>query len=513
MQALAIEAGTITALGSNEEILDLARPGCRTFNLHGKTVWPGLHDAHLHLQQLSLALSMVDCETESKAECLRRVRERAERTSPGEWILGHGWNQNEWEGGFGNAADLDEISRKHPIYLTAKSLHAGWANTRALQECGLNRETSNPPKGVLQRDPRGELTGILLEDAMRLVGERIPLPKPEKLAGLMQNTQASLWRMGLTSVHDFDPLTSFKALQIVEREGKLRLRVTKSLPLEALPRAVMLGVQSGFGGDWLRFGSVKMFSDGALGPHTAAILSGYDDEPGNTGMLMLTREEILDHGKLAAGSGLSLAIHAIGDRANREVLDGLRALRRYESENGLPHLRHRIEHVQLIDPEDQPSLTELDIIASMQPIHAPSDRDTADTCWGERAGNAYAWRSLCRVGAHLAFGSDAPVESPNPFLGLHAAVNRSLYGSGRPTWHAEQALTLKEALLGFTCGAAYASGMETRLGRLTSGHLADLIVLEEDPFTLPARELGGIRPIATMVGGEWVWQDQERAGW
>jgi predicted amidohydrolase YtcJ len=451
-QALAIEGERILAPGSNEDILALARPGSSLFDLQGHSVWPGLCDAHLHLQTLALLWSAVDCETASKAECLSHVAERALQTPPGEWILGHGWNQTRWPEGFGSAAELDAVSTQHPIYLTAKSLHAGWANRCALQACEISAATPDPEGGVIQRDDHGQPTGILLEKAMSLVAPHMPMPDAQKLASLLQDAQSTLWQMGLTAVHDFDPLSSFEALQILHEGGKLHLRVTKSLPLTSLPHAAALGLHSGFGDDWLRIGPVKLFADGALGLHTAAMLAPFDDDKQNRGMLLLSKEQILEHGKTAARSGLSLAIHAIGDRANHEVLDGFALLRDYESTQNLPHLRHRIEHVQLLDPADQVRLAQLGIIASMQPIHAPSDREMVDASWGARAANAYAWRGLIRHNTHLAFGSDAPVESPTPFWGLHAAVNRNLPHSDQPAWHPEQALSLAEALFGFTLG-------------------------------------------------------------
>jgi predicted amidohydrolase YtcJ len=234
----------------------------------------------------------------------------------------------------------------------------------------------------------------------------------------------------------------------------------------------------------------------------------YLNEPGNRGVLNMDAEELFEHGRRAADAGLSMTVHAIGDRANHEVLDAYEHLRAYEMENGLPHLRHRIEHVQILHPDDVSRLAGLGVIASMQPIHAPSDMPVADRYWGERSALAYAWRSQLQHGAHLAFGSDAPVESPDPFLGLHAAVTRRRAdGSPGPQgWYPEQKLTMAEALEAYTRGAAYAANAEERLGQLTPGYHADLIVLERDPFTCDPDELPGMQPDATMLGGEWVWQ-------
>jgi predicted amidohydrolase YtcJ len=314
--------------------------------------------------------------------------------------------------------------------------------------------------------------------------------------------------MGLTGVHDFDGRTCFQALQILNETNELPFRVIKSIPLDLLPQAAALGIRTGFGDDFLRIGSVKLFADGALGPRTGAMIEAYVDEPQNRGILFIDREQLLQFGRQAAENGISLAVHAIGDRAVHEVLEGFTLLRAYEHENGFPALRHRIEHVQTIHPNDASRLSKLNLIASMQPIHAPSDMYVAEKALGKRAAFSYAWRTHLQNGTRLVFGSDAPVESPNPFLGLHAAVTRCRVDGSPATdgWYPEQRLTVGESLEAFTSGAAYAAGMDHYLGRLSVDYLADLIVLEIDPFTCDPADLYSIQPVATMVGGEWVWQ-------
>jgi hypothetical protein len=258
----------------------------------------------------------------------------------------------------------------------------------------------------------------------------------------------------------------------------------------------------------LRIGSVKAFMDGALGPRTAAMLQPYENEPENRGILNMDGEALFELGKQAADVGLSMTVHAIGDRANHEVLNAYEHLRGYERARHYPALRHRIEHVQVIHPDDAARLARLNVIASMQPIHATSDMLAADRYWGQRARHAYAWRTQINHGAVLAFGSDAPVESPNPFLGLHAAITRRRAdGTPNPAgWYPEERLTLRAALAGFTSGAAFAAGMENKLGKLAAGYLADLIVLEKDPFACDPEEFLTFASSATLVGGEWVWQ-------
>jgi predicted amidohydrolase YtcJ len=432
---------------------------------------------------------------------------RAQETPHGQWVLGHGWNQNLWPEGFGTTADLDAVTPDNPVYLTAKSLHAGWANSAALQAAGINQNTPDPTDGQIQRDEHGLPTGILFEGAMSLVSEAVPHPSIIEIATALRQAQENLWRMGITSVHDFDRRDCFAALQLLHTEGSLKLRVLKSLPIDDLEHAIALGLRSGFGDDWLQIGGMKAFADGALGPHTAAMIAPYENAPDNKGMLLIDGEDMFERGREAVANGLSLAIHAIGDLANHEMLNAFEQLRKFEAALDTPaKLRHRIEHAQLLHPEDTNRLAELDVIASMQPIHATSDMLMADDYWGERAALSYAWRTQLEHGAKLVFGSDAPVESPNPFWGLHAAITRQR-ADGTPGpggWYPEQRLSIQEALLAFTQGPAYAAKMEDRLGKLAPGYLADLLVLEDDPFTCEPSVLRDIIPQAVMVGGEWV---------
>ncbi len=508
--ALAIEGDRIVAVGSDDEVLALANWRSTQLDLNGKTIWPGLTDAHIHLDFYSQGLSYVNCETATRQECLQRVADKVKGVSQGEWIRGHGWNQNNWPEGFGNYADLDAIAPQHPVYLTAKSLHASWVNSVALQLAGITSSTPDPAGGKILRDATGRPTGLLLESAMELLKSAIPAITVEDVRENILTAQSNLWRLGITGVHDYDQVRCFSALQLLDAEQKLNLRVVKSIPYDLLPNAVALGLRSGFGSQFLRIGSVKLFSDGALGPRTAAMLQPYEEEPENTGILLLDSEQILEAGQQAAQSGLSLAIHAIGDRANHEVLNAYAQLRQHETDTHRPHLRHRIEHVQILHPQDYDRLAELDVIASVQPIHATSDMLMADRFWGKRSAGAYAYGTLKRSGAALAFGSDAPVEQPNPFLGLHAAVTRQR-PDGQPHsqgWYPDQRLTLMEAVAGFTTGAAYASNQENSLGRLSVGYLADLILLPVDPFSLPPEDLCHLQPAATMVGGNWVWDGE-----
>ena len=508
--AIAIQNGYILAVGTDEEILAAASRHSLKTNLNGRTILPGLVDAHFHLERYALNQSRVNCAAKTRQACLERVAHTAAKLPPGEWVLGHGWNQNEWDSGYGSASELDQVAPDNPVYLTAQSLHAGWANSSALNQIGISVESTDPPGGVIQRNSNGQPTGILLEAACDLAEKMIPPPSLNTLSAAIERAQTSLWKLGLTGIHDFDQELCFSALQLLAQDNRLKLRILKSIPVELLAEAAALGLRTGFGSNMLRIGGIKLFVDGALGPQTAAMLAPYENTSNNTGMLLIDEKEILEYGIRAAHSGLSLAVHAIGDRANRETLNAFEKLRRFETQNDLPPLRHRIEHVQIIHPDDSARFAALQLIASVQPVHLISDMLTANRLWGHRCAGAYAYNTLNQHGARMAFGSDAPVEPCNPFLGLQAAVTRRRpEGEPGPAgWFPDERLSLNTALQGFTTGAAFAAGWERTMGQLAPGFYADLIVTNRDPFSINSEELQSISPVGTMIDGVWVWQAQ-----
>ncbi len=499
--ALLIDHGRVLAVG-DDRLLQQTDEATPREDINGRTIWPGLADAHIHLRHFAFSLQKIDCEGLSQTACLEKVRQRAAQTRRGAWILGHGWDQNLWPG-WGNRQQLDAVAPEHPVFLTAKSLHAAWVNSAALQQAGIDRHTPDPPGGHILRAADGTPNGILLENAISLLAAAIPNPSPRQAAAAIAAAQEILWSYGITSVHDFDGALAFRALQHLHQEGRLRLRVIKNIPHALLPAALNLGLQTHFGDRWLRIGALKVFMDGALGPRTAAMCEPYNDAPQNKGLLLLDEQSLYEIGRQAVAGGIPLAIHAIGDQANHEALQALARLRA-EGDTS----RHRIEHVQLLSPADRHRLGALQIIASMQPAHLLSDMETADRAWGQRTALAYAWRTQEESGATLAFGSDAPVETPNPFLGLYAAITRRR-PDGFPApagWHPQEKLSLFSALQAYTTGAALAGGWESWLCRLHPGYAADLIVLPDDPFSLPDEALLQLRPQRVMVGGEWVWQ-------
>jgi predicted amidohydrolase YtcJ len=500
--ALAVQCGKVLAVGASEEVLALVRPGDELIDLHGRTVLPGLTDAHLHLHWYAQGKQRLDLRSvPSLDQVLARVAEWAEKRPADKWVLGRSWNQNLWpDRAFPTAADLDRVVPDRPVYLVAQSGHAGWANSLALELAGVTRDRSDPPGGRIRRDQEGRPTGILLEEAMNMVTEAIADPSAAEAAEVIRDALPDLWELGITGVHCMDGGAAFEALQMLHQERALKLRVLKYLPLERLDHAVAIGLRSGFGDDWLRVGGIKLFVDGALGVRTAALFEPYEGEPDNVGIPILEQAELEEIGRRASQAGLSLAIHAIGDRANRMALD---VLEMFPAKGPIPH---RIEHVQLLHPADLTRLAAQDVTASVQPVHAPSDMEMAERHWGERTRYAYAFRTLLENGTRLAFGSDAPVEPVAPLLGIHAAVTRRrLDGTPGPAgWHPEQRVSAHQAVLGFTAGPAQAAGRAHRTGTLTPGKLADLIVLDRDLLAVDPMEIARTRVLGTMIGGEWV---------
>jgi len=358
--------------------------------------------------------------------------------------------------------------------------------------------------GIIQRDPTGEPTGILFESAVALVESILPEPSQQERLQAFLKGQAALLSYGLTGINDFDGMTSYATLSALHDQGDLKLRVVKSIPFEKLDWAVAEGIRTGQGDDFLRWGSLKLFADGALGPQTAAMLLPYNGNPTNFGKLQLTADDVCEIGIKASTHGISLAVHAIGDRATHEVLNGLGMLREYEKQKHLPLLHHRIEHLQLLHPEELHKMVELGLTASMQPVHATSDMYTADRYWGERARYAYAFRTLLDQHTHMVFGSDAPVESPNPFWGIHAAVTRrrSDGSPGVDGWYPSERLSLEQALASYSSSTPSLSGFET--GSLLPGNLADLIILPENLAKIELQNLHAIVPEKCMIAGDWV---------
>lgn len=510
VEAMAVVGGRIVATGEGPALRE-AFPTHHRIDLGGRTVLPGLTDSHVHFLSYGLSLRRIDlAEARSLREAVERVAEAVASAPEGSWVLGRGWDKNVWaEGRWPTRDDLDPASGGHPVALTSKDGHLLWVNSAALREAGIAPATPDPKGGEIVRDASGRPTGVLKEEAKAPVHAVMARPDSRGMRLAVGEATAAAHRMGLVGVHDMEGPDAFAVFQTLHLEGALRMRVWMTIPAAHLDRAAAVGLRTGLGDDWLRVGGVKIFTDGTLGSQTASMLEPFRGQPANIGLPIHAPEELYDLVGRAVGTGLWPVIHAIGDRANREVLDAFTLHRVAARRAGV---RFRIEHVQLLHPSDLPRLGALGVIASMQPIHCTSDRDIADRYWGARSRTAYAWRSLLRMGTVLAFGSDAPVETLDPWQGLYAAVTRRRPDDSRDAWYPEEALGVEEAVRAYTVGAAIASGEEEVKGRLAPGYLADFIVLDRDVMREPPEALLHTQVLATVIGGVPVFATGPLAG-
>jgi predicted amidohydrolase YtcJ len=456
-------------------------------DLGGRCVVPGFCDAHVHFLDWALSDGRVDLAgAATPAQAFSLVAAAAGDAAPGAWVVGRGLREAEWRDRPFDRGALDAAAGGRPCVLLAHDAHTMWASTAALDAVPLN---GTP---VVERDAGGSPTGVLREDAAWAVARAVPRPTGAEADEVVRAGIHRAHTRGVTAVHDFQHGGGLGAWQRLHADRRLDLRVWKSLPAARLNELLELELASGLGDDWLRLGPVKAFADGTLGSRTASLLE--PDDLGGHGLELLGRDALADIVRRAAGGGLDIAVHAIGDRANRAVLDALGDTRAAWQPQGL---RPRIEHAQLVDPADVPRFAALGVTASVQPSHYPSDRATALEVWGpDRLRHGYAYADLARAGAVLCAGSDAPIEPLDPLAGVQAALERDPADG--------PALSVAEACDAFWGGAAYAVHAERRLGRLLPGYLADLCVLDRDPLTCPPDEVGAVEVVATMVGGRWV---------
>lgn len=517
-QALALVGNRILAVGANDELRPLLRSGGRAVDLEGRAVIPGLIDAHVHFGWHSLALfqGRVDLDNvPTKAEAVARVAERARRQEHGQWVQGAGWNKNIWiDPSFPTATDLDAVIPDHPVALEDKSHHATWVNGRALDLAGISAATEDPPGGKILRDESGQPTGILLETAAELVYKVIPETDVRTMVEALRLGIPQAHRLGLTGVHDPGHPVVLSAFQVLRAREELQLRALVHIPSDGLDAARQLGLRSGLGDEYLRIGGVKMFADGALGPQSAHMLAPYEGTTGELGIPTYTAEELQDLAHRSHQAGLSVAVHAIGDAANRNVLDAIEHAHLQDPDSHSrvstvpdPILPDRIEHVQLLHADDVGRLARMGVVASMQPIHATSDMEMAERHWGRRCDLSYAWRSVLDSGACLAFGSDCPVETLDPLAGIHAAVTRRRADGlpGPEGWIPAQRLTVTEAVHAYTLGAAYAAGEGHLKGSLSPGKLADAVVLSRDILVCDPMEILETRVEMTVFDGRIVY--------
>lgn len=503
-RSVRVEGGRITHVLDGEPPAELS--GERV-HLPGGAILPGLVDAHLHLRGLGAAARELDLRgTRSAEEVAERVRAAAEKAPPGAWIHGRGWDQNDWEKKeFPGHEPLDRAAPGRAVVLSRVDGHALWASGAALAAAGVTAATKAPSGGEILRDAAGAPTGVLVDNAMSVVERAAPEATPAEVRADLEKGMELCRRAGLTAVHDMgtEPAV-LRELRALESEGRVTLRVYAYL-----------------GGDWaavepllaeppdreglVQVVGVKLFADGALGSRGAALFKPYSDRPDATGLLVTPEEELARRARIAHRAGYAVTIHAIGDRGNHLALDALAAA---AAEGGPGGFVHRVEHAQVLAPEDIPRFARQHVVASMQPTHATSDMPWAEARVGpERIRGAYAWRTILNTGATVVFGSDAPVEGESPWLGIHAAVTR-MDAEGKPAggWRPEERVTLLEALRAFSVGPDEVVGARD-VGTIAPGRWADLTIVAADPFAVPVEALRGMRTVRTVVAGREVFAE------
>lgn len=525
-EAFAVDDGAFVAVGTTEEIEAFAGPDTERLDLDGLAVVPGLIDAHGHVLGLGRALRIVDLVgTESPEEIAALVREAAAGRDPGTWILGRGWDQNDWAEGrrdFPTHEILDEAAPDHPVWLTRIDGHAGWANARAMEVAGIAAGTPDLDGGRIVRDDEGEPTGVFIDNAEDLVAGHIPDPGPEERAAQLAAAQDHMVAVGLTGAHDMGAGPETLALyREWDAGGRLAPRIAAYVSggsddafrwWEETGRAL-----HGAGGERYAVPGFKLYADGALGSRGAWLIGDYTDDPGNRGLPVTPPEKLTARTVWTMELGLQPAIHAIGDRGNRVALEaietGLAEVEAREAPRATARppglsLASRIEHAQVIALEDIPRFAELGVIASVQPTHATSDMYWAEERVGpDRIRGAYAWGELREAGAQLACGSDFPVERANPFHGLYAVITR-MDQEGWPEggWYPDEAMTREQALACFTRDAAAAAGMDDEVGSIAVGKRADFVVIDRDLMTVPVEEIWRIGVVRTVIDGETVYE-------
>ncbi|MEU9743546.1 amidohydrolase [Micromonospora chersina] len=498
--AMAVDGDHLLAVGGEAQVREAAGRGAELIDLDGAAVLPGLYDAHIHTAQYAQSLGAVDLRgVRGLDEAVSTVAAHAARLRPGAWLFGGRWNSNAWDPpAQPDRYALDTVCPELPVALPSVDGHTVWANSAALRLAGIDASTPDPVGGEIVRGADGEPTGILRETASDPLRDLMVSPD---LRELLKAGQEELLALGLTSVHDIDGEDCRAAYLALRDAGELKLRVHKAIPMGHLEAAIAEGRRTGQGDDWFRTGPVKIFSDGALGSHTCHMSRSFAGEQGNVGIAVTPYEDLVRLFARAAGAGIAVATHAIGDRANHLVIDAYAAVGR------TPGLRHRIEHAQHLRPADLARMADLGIVASMQPVHCTSDIDLVDSLLAGHDLASYAWRGMRDAGVLLAFGSDAPVESPDPFAALYAAVTRAR-PDGTPAggWQPEQRLSMAEAVSAHTLGAARAAGEDDRKGVLAPGRLADFIAVDTDPYREAPDAVLRTRVLTTVVGGEIRWQ-------
>jgi predicted amidohydrolase YtcJ len=515
-QAVAIDGEKIVAVGRTADLKNKYQ-AAREIDLQGRLATPGFNDAHVHFLRGAISLlNVVLTETKTLAEAQARVAARVKEVKPGEWVVGRGWDHTIWRQNFPSRKDLDQIAPNNPVYLVRVDGHVAWANSKALELAGITKDTKNPEGGEIERDSSGEATGILKETAQGLVARLIPPPTAEQQTRGMEMALEMARRYGITSVQDNSGYEATKLYREFLRQDKLTVRVTEwqnfEDSVEELKRQRAEFASFKDNPSRLKLGALKGYVDGTLGSKTAAMLAPFSDDPQNSGIPRRSPEELTRMIVERHLEGWQIALHAIGDRANRMALDGFAEANkqrpRVSAHDKEISWRHRIEHAQVVNPSDFKRFAELGIIASMQPTHAISDKRWAESRLGEyRVLGAYAWHFMRAYNVHVPFGTDFPVESINPYQTLYAAVSRQdTEGEPAGGWQPQERLTMAEAIRCHTYESAYAEFAEKEKGTIQAGMFADLVVHSKDLLTIPHKEILTTEPVFTIFNGKVIYE-------
>lgn len=504
-EALAICGERIAAVGTSEEIRALAGPGTRVIDAAGRLVVPGFNDAHVHFIDGADQLVGVNLRpARDEQDMARRLAEHVTRLPKGRWVLNGYWDHEAWPSkALPTRATIDAATPDHPVFVQRLDGHMGVANSLALKLAGITRDTPAPDGGTIVRDAAGEPTGLLKDNAMALVFRVVPPPTFDEVLERARAGLAHAARLGVTTIQDITASAAeLRAYQALREAGELTARIY-SIQNHGIDGLVKAGVRTGFGDDWIRIGGIKLFADGSMGSGTAAFFEPYADEPGTTGLLIQSPEDLARQMTEADAAGFQLVVHAIGDRANAIVIDAVETL---AAANGRRDRRPRIEHAQVVRDPDKARMARAGIIASIQPSHCIDDMRWAERRIGRaRCAIAYDFRSFTDAGVRVAFGTDWFVEPLDPMIGLYAAVTRQ-FPDGTPAggWFPEEKISMAQAIEFYTLGSAYAQFAERDKGSLAPGKLADLVILSRDVFRVPPRDILDTKPVLTMVGGRVV---------
>jgi predicted amidohydrolase YtcJ len=502
-EALVVKKGKVAFVGARSDAMSAAGPDARLVELPGAVIVPGLVDAHAHLASLGRSLSLARLsDARSAEECVARMKAAGKESWQGDWLLGRGWDQNDWAvKDFPTRALLDAAFPDTPVWLTRVDGHAAWVNSKALEVAGITEQVKDPVGGRFLRDAGGKLTGVLVDNAMDVVAAKIPAPTDAQTKQRLKAALEKCSSIGLTGVHDAGmDLRTFLLLQQWDLAGALPLRLYAMADGQGDEAKTYLE-RGPYKGRHLSMRAVKFLADGALGSRGAALKEPYTDDPAQWGLLMMSPDDLEARALAFADRGFQVAVHAIGDKANTVVIDLLTRL-----EARKPGGRHRVEHAQILSGDDVPRLAAANLVASFQPTHATSDMPWAEARIGpERIRGAYAWRSVLAAGGLIVAGSDFPVEEVSPMFGLYAAVTRQdPTGSPGEGWYPAQRMTLDEAIFAFTAAPAVAGFVEEHRGRLVPGFVADVTVFDR-PLAAD-KTLLGTRAFMTIVGGEIVFE-------